>query len=378
MARTKYAYDEQRKAWSTLVYDGTYNPDGSKHRKRITSKKSSADLEKQVAAFKQQTAEKGSVRSAPYTFGEYSLIWLDTAKSSREHNTYKMYKSVLSSFDQINDIPLPQITHSHFQMCINAKLDHPRTCQQISLTFKQIIRSAVRDHYLPRTAIEDILSDISIPKYKKPSKRPLTQLEKDAMQKADLDPKKRCFISLIYYCGLRKQEALALTLEDFDFEKNTVSISKAWVSKGSVPSIKPYPKSDNGVRQVPLPDACIQYIKPYVEESDGYIFKTMDGKLMTEISYRRMWESIICSMNMALGYDPQQKNDRKPKQITDLTAHIFRHNYCTELCYQVPTISTKMIARLLGDTEKMVLDVYSHILEEKENTTDAINNVFTI
>lgn len=376
MARTKYAYNEQRKEWATLVYDGTFNPDGSKHRKRIASKKSSADLEKKVIAFKQEVAAKGSTRSAQYTFGEYAEMWLNTAKASREQNTYQMYKSVLGTFAPINDIPLQQITHSHFQMVINAKLDHPRLCQQISLTFKQIIRNAVKDHYLPRTAIDDILSDISVPKYKKPVKRPLSALEKDAMMKADLEPKKRCFVSLIYYCGLRKQEALALTVEDFDFVGKTVSISKAWITTGNEPSIKPYPKSDNGVRTIPLPDACIPHIKPYVESQDGYIFRTGSG-LMTKSSYKRMWESIIVKMNMALGYDPQQKKDRQPKQITTLTAHIFRHNYCTELCYQVPTISTKMIARLLGDSEKMVLDVYSHIVEEKENTTDAINNIFS-
>jgi hypothetical protein len=31
-----------------------------------------------------------------------------------------------------------------------------------------------------------------------------------------------------------------------------------------------------------------------------------------------------------------------------------------------------MIAQLLGDTEKMVIEVYNHILWEKEDTTSAI------
>ena len=81
-------------------------------------------------------------------------------------------------------------------------------------------------------------------------------------------------------------------------------------------------------------------------------------------------------MNIALGYDPQQKNPKPVKPIQKLTAHTFRHNYCTELCYQIPTISTKEIARLLGDNEKMVIDVYSHLVEGKENTSEALNNVF--
>ena len=373
---TKYSYNEKRKEWSTLVYDGTYNADGSKHRKRITSKKSSGDLEKKVAAYKKQVEEAGSVRFGSYTFGEYAKLWLDTSKASREQNTRRMYAAILNTFSGIDHLPLTQITHTHFQQIINEKIDCPRLCQQISLTFKQIIKSAVRDRYLPRTAIEDILTDISLPKYKKPQKRALTEAEKQALRIADLDEKKRCFVSILYYCGLRKQEVLALTPEDFNFKEKTVSISKAWINLVNTPSVKPYPKSDNGLRTVPLPDVAIPKIKPYVDKAEGYIFKSSGSDLMTESAYKSMWASIVCSLNMALGYDPQQKKDRQPKQITNLTAHIFRHNYCTELCYQIPTISTKKIAQLLGDSEKMVLEVYSHIMEEKENTSDAINSVF--
>jgi hypothetical protein len=46
------------------------------------------------------------------------------------------------------------------------------------------------------------------------------------------------------------------------------------------------------------------------------------------------------------------------------------------LCYQIPKISTKKIAQLMGDTEKVVLDVYSHIVEEEEQITEALNSAF--
>jgi site-specific recombinase XerD len=89
-----------------------------------------------------------------------------------------------------------------------------------------------------------------------------------------------------------------------------------------------------------------------------------------------MWDSIMTSLNVAMGYNPDAKKDRGEKPITELTPHMLRHNYCTELCYQVPAISTKMIARLLGDDERMVLEVYSHIQEEKEDLQSAINSAF--
>ncbi len=90
-----------------------------------------------------------------------------------------------------------------------------------------------------------------------------------------------------------------------------------------------------------------------------------------------MWDSIVTALNVAAGYNPNAKKNRGEKPITGLTAHIFRHNFCTELCYQIPAISTKMIARLLGDDERMVLDVYSHILAEKENVAETLNKAFS-
>lgn len=375
MAKAKYTYNEKRKEWYTLVYDGTLTSTGAKHRKRIASKKSSADLEKKVNAFK-QALEDNPVRESTITFGEYAEKWLMVSKSTKELNTRKMYQYTLSYFSTLEFRQLSSITHSDLQRIINSNLDHPRTCRTIKLTFSQIIKSAVRDHLLPRTAIDDILMDISLPKYQKPLKKPLSELEKEAMQKADLDPRKRAFISTLYYCGLRRGEALALTPGDFNWDDNTVSISKVIVYDSNRPVLKDYPKSDNGIRVIPLPEASVRYIKPYVESChDKFLFHADNCDMMTAIGYRRMWESIICSMNIALGYEPQKKGS--VKQIAKLTAHTFRHNYCTELCYQIPMISTKEIARLLGDHERMVIDVYSHLVEGKENTSTALNNVFS-
>lgn len=67
-------------------------------------------------------------------------------------------------------------------------------------------------------------------------------------------------------------------------------------------------------------------------------------------------------------------NEVSEEPVEGLTAHIFRHNYCTELCYQIPKISIKKIAELIGDSEKMVLDVYNHVLNEKEDTHGVVNS----
>lgn len=314
------------------------------------------------------------------TFGEYSRQWLEITKVSKELNTKKMYATTLKYLQFLNTTKLQDLRHSHLQLAINQNLEHPKTCKNIYSTYSQIIKCAVRDRLLPRRALDDLLADISLPKHIKAKKRALSALEKEAFLNAELDMNKRAFVNILYYCGLRRGEALALTKEDIDIKNKLINVDKVIVFDGSNPVLKMYPKSEHSIRKVPLPYQAIFNLKSYTATLDQgeFLFHTQTGAMMTEIGYRRLWESIINGMNVALGYNPQaKKNKPLEKPIRDLTAHIFRHNYCSELCYQIPKISTKKIAELMGDTEKMVIEVYSHIIDEKEDVESVVEEMFS-
>lgn len=93
---------------------------------------------------------------------------------------------------------------------------------------------------------------------------------------------------------------------------------------------------------------------------------------MTESAYKFMWKQIVKKMNRAAG------GTDNLQVIYGITAHVFRHNYCTNLCYQVPAISIKKIAKLMGDTEAVVLRTYNHIMEEKENVESVVNDAIAL
>lgn len=379
MAKAKYTYNEKRKAWIACAWDGTYNADGSKHRKTLQSKKSSKDLEEKINALKAAVKNGSATRAGNISFYRYALEWAETAKKSKSEQTQAMYTGCINRhFKCLDMVLLQEVSHRHYQQIINANIDHPRTCQIIKITFNQVIKQAIRDHYLSKDALDDITEDIALPTYQKKEKRPLTELERKAVKKVKLDPRKNAFLKILFYTGVRRGEALALMKSDFDFDKKTVSITKdiQFLPTGS--SVKYSPKSAHGFREIPLSDALIREIKGYVNKCDDYLFKTQTGGIMTETAYKRMWESILTSLNIVLGYNPNAKKNKGEKPIQGLTAHIFRHNFCTELCYQVPAISTKKIAQILGDSEKMVLEVYSHIKEEHENAADAIANALKL
>lgn len=374
MAKAKYKRNN-RGVFETKIWDGTYNSNGTKHRKIISTKKSSAELERLVNDFKHAVAHGENTISTEDDFVTYAKQWLELKKGVREKNTKIMYERIINKhLNFLENVKLCNIRNSHFQIAINNAYEHPRTCQQIYITFNQIIKQAATDGYITKAMQEKICSDISLPKYIKTEKRALTDIEKAAIQVADFTPREKAFVYLIYGCGLRRGEALALSPFDFKFSpnENTVSINKATIFVNNDVEIKPIPKSDNGIRTLPIPTAILPFIKEYVKSCKGEcILQKRAGGLMTKSSYDKMWASIVKKINIAAGGTPNLM------VIFDLTAHIFRHNYCTNLCYQIPNISIRKIAQLMGDTEKMVMEVYNHIMEEREDAVSVLEDALS-
>lgn len=129
-----------------------------------------------------------------------------------------------------------------------------------------------------------------MPKYIKGEKRPLTTVEKEAIKVADMAPMKMTFVNVLYYLGLRRGEALALTPASFNWDDNTVSIQNVIIFSKRDSVVIEYPKSHNGIRTIPLSAECVSKIKTYVlslNESE-YLFHGSTSHIMTENSFRRM------------------------------------------------------------------------------------------
>ena len=76
------------------------------------------------------------------------------------------------------------------------------------------------------------------------------------------DVKKEVVFLLLFYSGMRIGELLALSISDFDFTKNTVSITKNVSSAYGKPIIG-LPKTPKGNRTIALPQTVINKVKEY-------------------------------------------------------------------------------------------------------------------
>lgn len=83
------------------------------------------------------------------------------------------------------------------------------------------------------------------------------------------DDQPRIFLAfeLLYWCGIRVGELLALTPEDIDEKKHLLKITKTYVRHDHRDIISA-PKTENSVRNVAMPDFLFQEVMDYIHTTD--------------------------------------------------------------------------------------------------------------
>ena len=363
-----------RYATSTIV---GYTDDGKPKRKTLYGR-TITELDKKVAEFKSLQNKGIIINDEGMTVEQWGKKWLELYKSAKEYNTYTMYQNVLNKhiIPQLGDIRLNALKSHHIQELLNDIIQkgHHRTAEIVKLTIKQIIQQAIINEYI----YKDVSLKVSLPQSKKKEKRALTTEEKLLIEKSKLTQKERVFVDLLYYTGARRGEALALTVKDIDFINRKLIINKNLVLKDSQSDIKNSPKTDAGNRLIPLPTKLLSELKEYLANvSSIYLFTKQNGELMTKSSFRRFWDNILDKMNIAAGGDKFSRSETAIRLVSkDITPHIFRHTYATNLYYA--DIDVKTAQRLLGHSNiQITLEIYTHLNNSNISTaSDILNNYF--
>lgn len=363
-----------RYATSTIV---GYDDNGKPKRKTLYGR-TIMELDKKVAEFKSLQNKGIIINDEGMTVEQWGKKWLELYKSAKEYNTYTMYQNVLNKhiIPQLGNIRLNALKSHHIQELLNDIIQkgHHRTAEIVKLTIKQMIQQAIINEYI----YKDVSLKVSLPQSKKKEKRALTTEEKLLIEKSKLTQKERVFVDLLYYTGVRRGEALALTVKDIDFINRKLTINKNLVLKDSQSDIKNSPKTDAGNRLIPLPTKLLSELKEYLANvSSIYLFTKQNGELMTKSSFRRFWDNILDKMNIAAGGDKFSRSETAIRLVSkDITPHIFRHTYATNLYYA--GIDVKTAQRLLGHSNiQITLEIYTHLDNSNISTaSDILNNYF--
>lgn len=293
-------------------------------------------------------------------FKDYSMDWLITFKSMRSDNTQRLYKNIKENhlIPEVGEKEMNNISISDLQQIINKRISNPATCKHILVTLKQIFKIAKEEGVVDK----NLYIFIQAPYYNANEKRALTKEEKIAVKNINCETMSRIFVHLLYGCGLRKGEALALTKNDIINNELIINKSLHFI-KGKPICGKPKTHSSN--RKVPIPEFLLIELESYVKTIDDKLFYNVDGEYLKDSEYTKMWKYIV------------RKIDSNINANSKLTAQIFRHNYATCLYYS--DVSLKQAAMLMGHSNvNTILKIYAHLDSENEKLTEKINKIFYI
>ena len=284
--------------------------------------RTSSDLKKKVAEIKCKIDSGRYRKDSNVTIEDYSSQWYRTYKINKSVNTNAMYKYVINShiIPAIGHIQIKDLKKSDIQKMINERVDKTRLCEQIILTLKQIIYMAIEDEII----LKNPCTKIELPKRISKGSRALTKLEIEAIKTAPFTDKEKVFVSILYYFGLRRQEAIALMKQDFDFKNSKLKVSRAIafdVNQGDLKETK----TKDGERTLDIPEGAKEILKKYIDSLPSlYLFTKADGNVMSKSAYNNLFNGIRNKINSEMG-------GTSSIRVTDLTAYTFRHNFCTLL-----------------------------------------------
>ncbi len=177
-------------------------------------------------------------------------------------------------------------------------------------------------------------------------------------QMMDEPPYYYCF-QVLYWLGVREGEALALTKEDFDFEKKTVSINKTFQILRSGKQIITSPKTPKSVRIISIPDFLCEELKDYFE-----MLPEDNGE--TRIFYMITKDLLFKHM----------KKGAKAAGVKKIRVHDLRHSHVSLLINL--GYSAVAIAERMGHESVHVTFRYAHLFPTvQKDMAERLNQIAT-
>ncbi len=184
------------------------------------------------------------------------------------------------------------------------------------------------------------------------------------------DIRLKTFIYIIFSLGCRREECVGLRWKDIDF--NTYEVNYNYAVTSSVPKRyvkervrKKKLKTDNSYRTNYLSEKAITFLRRYYE------FKIQCGfEIKEDDPIFTTWENNSPADPNKLS--EQWRNFKKTYGIKDVDLHRIRHTVANIL--EKRGIPKKDIAKLLGNTERVLEEFYTHVdvedLKKMRNTLD--------
>ncbi|MYT96721.1 MULTISPECIES: site-specific integrase [unclassified Streptomyces] len=312
-------------------------------------------------------------RAARMTFQEFGEKWL--ASQSGDPNTRASIRSQLKlhAFPRIGSRPLGAFQPSHireFVTQLEASNMSGSYARVIFSNVRAILSAAVEDGYLSRNPCHS--RTVSLPEMGARRVVPWLPERVFAVREA-LNERFRPMVDAGAGCGLRQGEILGLSVEELDFDNETLHVVQQLKLSLSQPVFAP-PKGGK-LRDVPLPapvaDALKRHMKrfppveitlPWMRAGGSPVTKRLifTGPLGGHVWRTSLNEDHWKPALAAVGVIPTAKS-REHAAAREHGMHALRHFYASVLLDAGESI--KAVSEYLGHSDPgLTLKVYAHLL----------------
>ena len=300
---------------------------------------------------------------------EFALNFLDKCKNSVDIS----FKNLVELYMEDIKVHVKPTTFANKEFLINSKIlpyfSAMRICDiDIAMVRKWQNELISHENNYNKTYLKTIHNQLSAifnfaVKYYKLPTNPAAQCGSMGKKKADSmqfwtkyefdqfiscvsdDPLSKVIFNLLFYSGIREGELLALTFKDFDFKRNTVSITKTFaVVKGQV--FIQTPKTPKSKRVINLPEEISSMVEDYCSK----LYDCNPDDRIFNISKTSLTREMVRGCNLS--------------GVKKIRIHDLRHSHASLLIEM--NIPILLISERLGhENIQTTLDTYAHLYPNK-------------
>ena len=320
--------------------DYTKRSDG-RLQKKIKDKKTGKTIYfygKTKKEINQKILDYTGIKEKGVPFSKIANDWWEQAEPKVAKQTAMTYKPALEyAKNEFKNTPIKSITAKDILTYLNkmqSKGYAQKTVAKYKLVINLIFNYAFNENEIEINPCSSIKLNKALPKKK------ITSASLEDEQKIKNTKDIWLFPVIAIYTGMRKGEILALQWKDIDFNENIINVTKSVFYDGSKSKIKE-PKTENGIRQVPLLAPLKDILLKIPNKEDNNYIISDDGEtLLTKKRFITLYKKF------------------KESTGVSCTAHQLRHSFAT-FAFEAG-VSLKAAQQILGHAQiSTTMDIYT-------------------
>ena len=359
--------------------------------------KTCEELYEKVLEAEKQIAEATFRRCTP-TVKEYCERWLLKKSANARVTTMNDYRSKIKNYiiAPIGHKYMAEVTPDDVALLmVPASKKSKSVYRSVHMLIKAIFKSAVKSKVIDTSPCEDLSARGGKPQKERNA---LTDEQADRLISAIKGLPPYVFAMLGLYAGLRREEILGLKWDCVYLNTSApyLSVRRAWHVEHNRPVVTEDLKTDAARRDIPLPDVLLECLREAKRNSKSdFVIANREGGPLSGTQFKRVWQYIVTRSLKERTYVRYINGQKIVKTVTpklgekaahngnvvysldfDVTPHLLRHTYITNLIYA--SVDPKTVQYLAGhENSKITMDIYAKVKYNKpEQLVAVVNDAF--